>query len=209
MIKNKEWKGKIEDMYATSIKISDKIFSIAPGEIREKVLKLNLGDYVIALHDPRGGLIDINIDPFVKKGGEQQSGKPKVKEADPIIIAGETGAAPKPAAAPADVKTDMHIQQQKPESQPSATQVVKKEIVVPPKRWFGDEKNETLLLQFCINRAVEIVNFNWESRGFGKSDDYKIDNDYRLTEIKRIADEIFAYAKTKLMGKEIRQDGQL
>jgi hypothetical protein len=203
MIKNKEWKGKVEDMYATSIKISNKIFSISPGEIREKALKLNLGDYVIALHDPRGNLIDINIDPFVKKGGEQQSVKPKVKEAEPIIVAGETGAAPKPAASPADVKTDVHIQQPKPESQPSATQVAKKEIEVPPKRWFGDEKNETLLLQFCINRAVEIVNFNWETRISGKPDDYKTDNNYRLTEIKRIADEIFAYAKTKLREKEI------
>jgi hypothetical protein len=204
MIKNKEWKGKVEDMYATSIKISDKIFSVAPGEIQEKVLKLNLGDYVIALHDPRGSLVDINIDPFVKKGGEQQSDKPKVKEVESTIIAGETGAAPKPAAAPADVKADMHIQHPKTESQPSATQVQKKEIEVPPKRWFGDEKNETLLLQFCINRAVEIVNFNWESRRFGKSDDYKMDNDCRLTEIKRIADEIYAYAKTKLMGKEMK-----
>jgi hypothetical protein len=201
-LKNKEWKGKIEDMYTTSIKIFGKTFSIAPGEIREKALKLNLGDYVIALHDPSGSLIDINLDPFVKKGGEQQSVKPKVKEAEPIIIAGETGAAPKPAAAPVDVKADLHIQQARSESQPSTTQVAKKEIEVPPKRWFGDEKNETLLLQFCINRAVEIVNFNWETRISGRSDDYKKDNDYRLTEIKRIADEIFAYAKTKLREKE-------
>jgi len=199
----KQWKGIIEDLYATSIKVGNKTFYLPPeGGILEKVKDegYNLGDPVIATHDPKGNLVDIrrdtdaNMEPPAASQGMES---PKVTE-PPVIPQGIDGTTPTTGAG---LGTDekVHIEPEKPpekQRQPPPAPMHK-----PPKptdRMITEmDKQELILIEFCIKEAAFWVNSGWVKRTESNEGDINA----RIKMIKETADKIYEYAKNKLKGE--------